>query len=165
MSVFIFCTHQWSLSLPLNNQKPDIVCVLSSHLYFWYWLHRGRIFPLVPTWRWHFLVYRSCHIYQFNINALFFISCKLYVMFIKLAYRRWSTDLLDLLIIKEKKLGGFQRWKLFFFVTGWFMSYFHLLPFVDNKKHVEGETNQFFVFVYFFAFNFAPNISPLELCW
>ena len=85
-------------------------------------------------------------------------------MFNKLAYRRWSTDLLDVEIIKENKLGGFQRWKLFFFVPGWFMSYFHLLPFVDNGKYVEGEMSQFFFFAYFFALNFALNISPMELC-
>ena len=50
------------------------------------------------------------------------------------------------------------------FVPGWFMSYFHLPPLLDNLKYVEGKISQFFVFVYFFAFNFALNISPLELC-
>ena len=44
------------------------------------------------------------------------------------------------------------------------MSYLHLLPFVNNEQYREGEMIQFVVFVYVFAFNFAPNIYPMEVC-
>ena len=47
----------------------------------------------------------------------------------------------------------------------WFMPYFHLLTFVNNEQCGEGEMSQYVVFVYVFAFNFALNISPLEVCW
>ena len=75
-----------------------------------------------------------------------------------------STDLLDVKLIKENKLGGCQRRKLFFVVPGWFMPYFHLLPFVNNKKYGEGEMSRVVVFVYVFAFNVTLTISPLEVC-
>ena len=44
------------------------------------------------------------------------------------------------------------------------MPYFCLLSFFNNKQYREGEMIQVVVFVYVFAFNFALNISPLELC-
>ena len=101
----------------------------------------------------------------FNINIPFFISWKPYVVFVHLACNRWSTNLLDMDLIKENKLGGCQRWKLLFVVTGWFMTYFRLLPFVKNEQHGEGEMSQAVVFIYVFAFNFALTIYPLEVCW
>ena len=52
---------------------------------------------------------------------------------------RWSNEFLDVDLIEENDLGVCQRWKLFFVVPGWFMSYFHLLPFVNNEKYGEGE--------------------------
>ena len=44
------------------------------------------------------------------------------------------------------------------------MPYLRLLPFVNNKQYGEGEMSQSVVFVYFFAFNFALNLSPQEVC-
>ena len=44
------------------------------------------------------------------------------------------------------------------------MPYFHLLPVVNNEQYGEGEMSQAVVFVYFFAFNFALTLSPLEVC-
>ena len=55
--------------------------------------------------------------------------------------------MLDMDLIKENELGGSQRWKLLFVVTGWFMTYFHLLPFVKNEQYGEGEMSQAVVFV------------------
>ena len=140
----------------LDNQKPDIICLLSLHSYPWYLLHRGRTFPLVFTWRWNFLIDCLCHIYHLNINFRFFMSWKPYVVFVQLACHRWSTNLFDMDLIKENQLGWCQRWKLFFVVPGWFMPYFYLLPFVNNKQYGESEMSQYVVFVYIFAFNFAP---------
>ena len=71
---------------------------------------------------------------------------------------------MDVDLIEENELSGCQRWKLLFVVPGWFIPYFHLLPFVNNEQYGEGETSQAIVFVYFFAFNFALNLSPLEVC-
>ena len=72
--------------------------------------------------------------------------------------------MLDVDLIEEKYLGGCQRWNLFFVVPGWFMTYFHLPPFVNNEQYGEGEMNQAVVFVYVFAFNFSLTLSPLEVC-
>ena len=99
-----------------------------------------------------------------NINIPLFISWKLYVLLVHLACHRWSTNLLDVDLIEEKHLGGCQRWKLFFVVPGWFMSYFHLLPFVNNEQYGEGEMIRVVIFVYFYAFNFALTNSHLEVC-
>ena len=65
-------------------------------------------------------------------------------------------------LIKENKLGGYQRRKLFFIVPGWDMTYFHLLIFVIDKQYVEGELSLVVVFVYVFVFNFTLTIFPLE---
>ena len=67
-------------------------------------------------------------------------------------------------LIEENEMGGCQMWKLFFVVPGWFMPYFVLLPFVNNKQYGEGEMSPDVVFVYFFAFNFVLTLSPQELC-
>ena len=101
----------------------------------------------------------------FNINVIFFISWKPYVVFVKLVYHRCSNDLLDVDLIKENKLGGCQIWKLFFLVLWWFMSYFHLLPFVNNKQYEEVKMSRVVVFVYIFEFDFALSLSTLEVCW
>ena len=91
----------------------------------------------------------------------FFISWKLFVVFVHLACHMWSTNLLDVDLIEENKIGGCQIWKLFFVVSGWFMTYFHLFPFVNNAQYGEGSMSRVVVFVYVFAFNFSLIISPL----
>ena len=60
-------------------------------------------------------------------------------MFVTFTCRGWSTDLLDVDLIKEDKLGIFQRRKLFFVIPGWDMPCFRLLPFVINEQYGEGE--------------------------
>ena len=100
----------------------------------------------------------------FNINITFLISWKSYVVFFHLAWHRWPTTLLDVELIEENDMGECQIWKLFFFVTGSFMTYFHLFPFVNNKQYGEGKMSQAVVFVYIIAFNFAPTLFPLEVC-
>ena len=100
----------------------------------------------------------------FNINIPLFISWKLYVLVVHLACHRWSTNLLDAYLIEENELGGCQRWKLVFFIPGWFMPYLHLLPFVNKKQYEEGKMSKAVAFVYVFAFNFAPTLSPQEVC-
>ena len=160
-----FFAHQCSLSFFLNNQIPDIGCLLLSHIYFWYWLPQVRIFPLFHTLMWHFYLIVHVIYTGFNINVPFFISWKIHVVFVKLTYRRCSNYLLGVDIIKENKLGGCQRWKLFFVVPVWFMSYFRLLPFVYNKQYGEGEMSWVVVYVYVFAFIFLLTISPVEACW
>ena len=72
--------------------------------------------------------------------------------------------MLDVDPIKEKDLGGCQRWKLFFVVPGCFMPYFYLLHLANNEQYGEGEMSQVVFFVYVFAFNFALTLSPLEVC-
>ena len=93
----------------------------------------------------------------------FFIYWKPYVVFVHFACHRWSINLLDVDLIEENKLGGCQRRKLFFVVPGWFMPYFHLLPFVNNEQYGEGEMSRVDVSVYVFAFNLALTISPMEV--
>ena len=85
-------------------------------------------------------------------------------MFVKLSCHRWSTDLLDVDLTEENKLGVCHIWKLFFVVPGWFMPYFHLLPFVNNEQYGEGEISQVVVFIYVFAFNFSLTLYLLEIC-
>ena len=100
----------------------------------------------------------------FNINIPFFIYPKQIVVFVHLAFHRCSTNLLDVELIEENKLGWCQRRKLFFVVPGWFMLYFRLLPFVINEQYGEGDMRQAVVFVNIF-FVFALTLSPLEVCW
>ena len=71
----------------------------------------------------------------FNINIPFFISWKPNVVFVHQTCHRWSTNLLDVDLIKENYLGGCQRWKFLFVVPRWFMPYFRLLHFVINKQY------------------------------
>ena len=40
----------------------------------------------------------------------------------------------------------------------------HLLPFIKDEQYGEGEMSQDVVFVYVFAFNFALNLYPQEVC-
>ena len=94
----------------------------------------------------------------------FFIYLKPYVVFVLLDFHRWSTNLLDVDLIEENKIGGCQRQKLFFVVPGWFMPYFHLPPFVNNEQYGEGEMSRVVVFIYVSAFSFALTLSPLEVC-
>ena len=100
----------------------------------------------------------------FNINIPFFIFLKPYVVFVHLAYHRWSTNLLDVDLIEENDLGGCQRWKLFFVFPVWFMPYLRVLPFVNKKLYGEGEMSQAVVFVYVIELNFSLTISLLRLC-
>ena len=44
------------------------------------------------------------------------------------------------------------------------MPYFQFLNFVNNEQYGEGEMIKAVVFVYVYAFIFAPNLSPLEVC-
>ena len=139
ISVFLFCTHQWSLSFPLNNEKRTL---------FTYYRHtftldlgytkaapsllfilEGGIFRLI-----------FCVIFTiFNINSPFFISWKTYVVFVHLACHRWSTNLLDVELMRENELERCQRYNLLFVVPGWLMPYFHLPPFVltNNMEKVK----------------------------
>ena len=43
------------------------------------------------------------------------------------------------------------------------MPYLHLLQFVNTEQHGEDEMIQAVVFVYVFVFNFALNLSSLEV--
>ena len=100
----------------------------------------------------------------FNINIPSFVSWKPYVVFVHLDCHMWSTNLLDVDLIKEDDLGGCHIWKLFFVVPGWFMPYLYLPPFGNNEQYVDGEMSQVIVFVYVFSFNFSLTLSPLEVC-
>ena len=95
----------------------------------------------------------------FNINIPFLLSWKLYVVFVQLACHRWSTNLLDVDLIKESDLDGCQRWKFFFVVPGWFMPYFHPLPFLNKEEYGEGEISQVVVFVYLLSLHFSSTNS------
>ena len=132
ISVFIFCMHQWSLYFTLENKKrTSFSCYFTiftfnlgyteaeSSLLF---ILEGGIFWLIVR-----VIFTG-----FNINFPFFISWKPYVVLVQLACNRWSTKFLDMDLIKEIELGGCHRWKLFFVVPWWFMTYLHLLPFVNN---------------------------------
>ena len=77
----------------------------------------------------------------------------------------WSTDLLDVDLIKENDLDGSQIWKLFFFIPVWFMSYFHLLSLVNYKQYGEGEMSRVVVFVNVLVFNFSLTIFFIKVCW
>ena len=50
-------------------------------------------------------------------------------------------------LVKEYKLGGRQWRKLGFIVTGWYMPYLQLLPFVISKQYGEGEISCVVIFV------------------
>ena len=137
ISVFIFCTHQWSLSFSLNNQNRKLSACYSPIFTFdlgytkaepsVLFILEGGLFRLIVR-----IIFTG-----FNINFPFFISWKPYFVFVYLACHRWPTNVLDVDLIKEKYLGGFQRCRLFFVVPGWFMPYLHLLPFVNNKQYGE----------------------------
>ena len=65
----------------------------------------------------------------FHIHSPFFISWKKN-LFVLPTWCRWSANLFDLKLVKEYKLDGCQWRNLGFVVTGWYMPYFHLYPFV-----------------------------------
>ena len=88
----------------------------------------------------------------FNINIPFFISWKPNVVLFHLDCHRWSNNLLDVKLIEVNNLGWCQTRNLFFVVPVWFMTYFHLLPFFNDKQYGEGEMSQAVVIVYFFLF-------------
>ena len=64
-----------------------------------------------------------------------------------MTFCRWSSDLFDVDLVKEYKMGGFQQRKLVFVVTGLYMTYLHLPPFLIIKKYGEGEMIQVVIFV------------------
>ena len=79
---------------------------------------KGRLFWLIV-----YIIFNP-----FNINVTVFISWKSYVIFITFTCSRCPTELLDVELIKENKLGIFQRRKLLSVIPGWYMPCFHLLP-------------------------------------
>ena len=73
-------------------------------------VYTGRIFSLISSWRWTFqfvvrTIFTGC-----NINVPIFFPWKPYSVLVKLACHRWSTDLLDMDLIEENKLGRCQIW-------------------------------------------------------
>ena len=137
-SFSFFLMHQWSLSFSLNNKnltsfacyRPIFTFCLGyieaeSSLLF---ILEGGLFLLIVS-----VIFTG-----FIVNATFFISWKPYYVLVQLACHMWSANLLDVELIQENQLGGFQRQKLLFFVPGWFITYFYLLPFVNNKQYGEG---------------------------
>ena len=107
ISIFIFSTHQWSLSLLLYNQKPDIACLLPPLPCFLSWTHQGIITPLSCTWIWTFWLIVCIIFTIFNIYILFFIHWKPCVMFVDQNCWMWTSDFLNMYLIKENKLGRF----------------------------------------------------------
>ena len=85
-------------------------------------------------------------------------------MFITFTCRRCSTELLDVELIEEKKLGRCQGSKLLFVLPLWDIPHFYLIPFLINKQYVEGEILRVIVFVYVFSFNLALTTFPMEVC-
>ena len=84
---------------------------------------------------------------SFQIHSPLFISWKHNIIIIQPTCCRFSADLFGMDIFKEYKLGGWQWRKLFFVVTGWYMTYFHLFPFIFSEQYVEGEISQVVIFV------------------
>ena len=83
----------------------------------------------------------------FHIHFPFFISWKQNITFIHPTCCRWSTDLFDMNLVKEYKLGGCQWRKLVSVVTGCYMPYFNLPPFLFSKQYGEGEISRVVIFV------------------
>ena len=84
-------------------------------------------------------------------------------IFIILTYCRWYTYLFDVSLAKEYKLGGFQWRKMVFVVTGWYLTYLCLLPFVISKKYGECEMSWVVIFVsvyHIFEFLFCTYYFP-----
>ena len=49
-------------------------------------------------------------------------------------------------LVEEYKLGVGQLRKLGFIITGWYMPYFHLFPFVFSKQYGEGDISRVDIF-------------------
>ena len=77
-------------------------------------------------------------------------------MFITFTCIRWSTEFLDVDPIEENKLGRYHKRMLLFFLPGWYMPHFHLLPFVINKRYGEGEMSR--VVVFFISYNLILHL-------
>ena len=121
-----YCTILFAFDLSYNETKSYLLLILKG---FHFWL----IVCTINT--------------SFHIHFNFFISWKQNIIFIHTTCCRWSTDLFDVNLIKEYKLGLRQWRKLVFVVIVWYMPYFHLLPFVIIKQYVEGEMSRFIIFV------------------
>ena len=52
-----------------------------------------------------------------------------------------------------------------FFVTGWYMPYFHLLLFVIIKQYGEGDMSQFVIFVLVLSFLYILVVYLLFIFW
>ena len=81
-------------------------------------------------------------IFSFHIHSPFFVSWKQNITLIWQTCWGWTTDLFDMNPVKEYKLGGCQWRKLGFIVTGWYMPYFHLFPFLLSEQYGEGEISR-----------------------
>ena len=84
---------------------------------------------------------------SFQIHFPFFVYWKHNITLIWHNCWGWTTDLFDMNLVKEYKLGGCQWRDLGFIVTGWYMPYFHLSTFVLSEQYGEGEISQVFIFV------------------
>ena len=130
-----FCIYFWYASMVtifswIIEKRTSISCYLTFFTFYLghtkvesslLFVLEGRLFWLIV-----------CVIFTtFNINVILFISWKPYVMPVKLTCRRWSTDLLDVDLIKENKLGGCHRGKLFLVIPLWYMPCLHIPPFFN----------------------------------
>ena len=88
-----------------------------------------------------------------------------FVIFILLTCFIWSSDLFDVNLTKEYKVGGYQSRKLVFVVTGWYRPYFHLLPFDISKQYREGEMSQVVIFFFDLSFICIFVLYLLFILW
>ena len=70
----------------------------------------------------------------------------------------WSTDLFEINLVKEYKLGGCQWSNLGFIATGWYMPYFRLFPLVLSDQYGECEISRVGIFVS------ALHFFPITVC-
>ena len=111
------------------------------------------------------LVFKACSLRlivciihtSFHIHSPFFIYWKHNITLIWQTCWGRTTDLFDMNLVKEYKLGGCQWRKLGFIVIGWYMPYFRLFPFVLSKQYGEGEISRF-------SSLFMHNIFSIMIC-
>ena len=145
---FLFCKH-WSRNFVLCVIKHRTALTNYCPVLTFYLSHTKAECFLLILFNGLFLRLIVCIINtSFHIHFPFFFSWKHSITLIWKTCWGWATDLFDMNLVKEYKLGWCQWRNLRFIVTWWYMPYLHLFPFLLSEKYGEGEISRVFIFAY-----------------
>ena len=150
ISVFIFDTHQWSLSFPLYNQNR-ILLACYRPFFFLSWIQRGIILPLVHTWSFNFAVDCLCNIYclQYKCSLLHLLEIICYVsLTYLLQVLHW---LVGCGFHQRKQVVWISEKEVFICLTRMGHALFPTPSFCNWQKYGYGEIIKVVVFIYVFC--------------